>query len=35
MSDSASAPINAALVDADPAIAALIAQEQNLSLIHI
>ncbi|WP_413744922.1 serine hydroxymethyltransferase [Synechococcus sp. MIT S9451] len=35
MSDSASAPINAALVDADPAIAALIAQEQNRQETHL
>ena len=35
MSDSASAPINAALVDADPAIAALIDQEQNRQETHL
>ena len=30
MTDRASAPINAALADADPAIAALVGQEQNV-----
>ncbi len=35
MSDRASAPINAALVDADPAIAALIDQEQNRQETHL
>jgi len=35
MSDRASAPINAPLVDADPAIAALIDQEQNRQETHL
>ena len=35
MSDRASAPINAALADADPAIAALIRQEQNRQETHL
>ena len=35
MSDRASAPINAALADADPAIAALIGQEQNRQETHL
>ena len=35
MSDRASAPINASLVDADPAIAALIKQEQNRQETHL
>ena len=35
MSDRASAPINAALADADPAIAALVGQEQNRQETHL
>ena len=35
MSERASAPINAALSDADPAIAALIDQEQNRQETHL
>ena len=35
MSDRVSAPINAALADADPAIAALVGQEQNRQETHL
>ena len=35
MTDRASAPINAALADADPAIAALVGQEQNRQETHL